>query len=89
MFQKDQLPYKTENLNDFIRDNNFLNNGSAFIIIAATPTIQDGAVDTVRIDVAASAMSTELMRAMILASTYHHNIQDDMIDVIIARRMAE
>lgn len=89
MFQKDQLPYKTEKLNDFLRDNNYLHNGAAFIVIAATPTVQDGAVDTVRIDVAASAMSTELMRAMILAATYHHNIQDDMIDVILARRVAD
>lgn len=75
-------PYTPVKLNEFIKENGTLLDGEAFLIISARP-LED---DALSMSVLASPMSLEVMRGLILAATYHHNMQEDSIDLVLTKR---
>ena len=76
-------PYTPVKLEDFIVENGDILRGECFLIVSVGP-MRDGEDATVT--VAASPMSMEMMRAMIMAAAYHHNVQEDSIDVMMFER---
>jgi len=75
-------PYKPVDINSFIRENGTVLDGEAFVIISARPLGDD----SLSMSVLASPMSLEVMRGMILAATYHHNMQEDSVDLVLTKR---
>jgi hypothetical protein len=79
-------PYHRTTLSDFIEENNIGDLGESFMLVMVEKPGEDG---DAHIRVVASAMSLEMMRAMILAASYHHNVQEDSLDVLITERPVE
>lgn len=75
-------PYTPVNFDDFVRENRNLLNGKAFLIVCAEP-LEDQALS---MSVLASPMSLEVMRGLILAASYHHNMQEDSVDLVLTKR---
>lgn len=75
-------PFTPVNLHDFIKENESLIKGKAFLIVAAEP-MED---DALSMSVLASPMSLEVMRGLILAASYHHNMQEDSVDLVLTKR---
>lgn len=75
-------PYKPVSLKEFIRENNSLLDGEVFLIVSAKP-LDDEALS---MSVLASPMSLEVMRGLILAASYHHNMQEDSVDLVLTKR---
>lgn len=75
-------PFTPVNLWDFINENRPLIDGKAFLIVSATPTEDD----SLSMAVLASPMSLEVMRGLILAAAYHHNMQEDSVDMVLTKR---
>lgn len=75
-------PYTPVDIKEFIKENKSLLDGEAFLIISAKP-LEDQALS---MSVLASPMSLEVMRGLILAATYHHNMQEDSIDLVLTKR---
>ena len=75
-------PYIPVKLDEFIKENRSLLDGDAFLIITAKP-LEDQALS---MSVLASPMSLEVMRGLILAAAYHHNMQEDSVDLLLTKR---
>lgn len=79
-------PYTPTALDDFLRENETAITGEAFLLVTIEKKSSLAGKDEAYIKVAASPMSLEVMRGMILAAAYHHNIQEDSLDVAVFER---
>lgn len=71
---------------DFVKENAQNLNGKCFLIVSAGPSDESEASSICHVNVVGSPMSMEIMRAMIIAAVYHHNIQDDSLDIALVNR---
>lgn len=81
-----EKPYTPVNLEQLIVENKELLDGRCFLIVSASPSVS-GDDDAIYLSVVASPMSVEMMRGMIMAASYHHNIQEDKFDLITVDRV--
>lgn len=82
-----EKPYTPVNLEQLIVENKeWLLDGRCFLIVSAAPSVS-GDDDAIYLSVVASPMSMEMMRGMIMAASYHHNIQEDKFDLIAVDRV--
>lgn len=81
-----EKPYTPVNLHQLIVENKELLDGKCFLIVSASPSVS-GDDDAIYLSVVASPMSMEMMRGMIMAASYHHNIQEDKFDLIAIDRV--
>lgn len=81
-----EKPYTPVNLEQLIVENKELRDGKCFLIVSASPSVSEDD-DAIYLSVVASPMSMEMMRGMIMAASYHHNIQEDKFDLITIDRV--
>lgn len=79
-------PYTPVKFEDFIGENRQLLDGRCFLIVSAGPRLGSEGDPEQTVSVVASPMSMEMLRGMIMAAAYHHNVQEDSVDVMMFER---